>query len=282
MEKIGLLIDSTTLTREDILKHKFVKVAQLKIIVDGEDFSESQVSIKDMDRYLDEHRKMQTSQPSPIDFLNMYKEFFDEGYTHVITIVLSHKISGTFQSALVAKSMVDFNLEVSVHSPESASFGLALGVSKIADMIESGKSFDEIITRYHKIFEHPVIAFTLSDLKHLLKGGRLNRIQAFIGSVLHIKPIVEMISGKLELVKKERTNIACFDYFMNIIDNAVQKFKKVYLDVIDLNMSEWGEKIKTAVKTKYPDVEITATKYVSPVFFAHLGNKGYGIALLSE
>jgi DegV family protein with EDD domain len=178
--------------------------------------------------------------------------------------------------------MIDFNLEVSVHSPESASFGLALGANKIIEMIEAGDKYDDIIARYYKLFEHPVISFTLGDLKHLFKGGRLNRIQAFIGTVLRIKPIVEMVDGKLELVKKERTNIACYDYFIDKIDKAVTKFKKVYLDIIDLNMAEWSQKLRDEVEKKYPNVEINMTKYVSPVFFVHLGNKGYGIALLTE
>jgi DegV family protein with EDD domain len=281
-EKIGLLIDSTSITRDDLLKHKFIKVAQLKVNVDGTDYSESQLTIEEMANFLGSHRKMITSQPSPADFLNLYKEFFDEGYTHVITIVLSHKLSGTYQSGLIAKSMIDFNLEVSVHSPLTASFGVALGVAKIAKIIETGTTYDELIKRYHSIFQEPNVAFTLSDLKHLFKGGRLTGVQALIGAILRIKPIVEMIDGKLELVKKERTNIACLEFFINIIDGYTKKFKKVYLDIIDLNMEEWGNKLKVEVEKKYPKVEISTTKYVSPVFFVHLGNKGFGIAVLAE
>ncbi len=282
MEKIGLLIDSTTYTRDDLIKYDFIKAAQLKVSVDGTEYRESQLTVEDMKRYLDEHRKLQTSQPSPIEFLNLFKEFFEEGYSHVITIVLSEKVSGTYQSAMIAKSMIDFNLEVSVHSPNAASFGVALGVKEIAEQIKTGTTYEELVNRYYKLFKDPVIAFTLADLKHLFKGGRLNRVQALIGTVLRIKPIIEMIDGKLELVKKERTNNACIEYFKKIIDEKAKNHQMVHLDVINLNMDDMSNKLIEYAKNTYPDMKIHVTDYVSPVFFAHLGDKGYGISILTE
>ena len=282
MEKIGLLMDSTSLTRDDLLEYGFIKMVQLKVDVDNHHYDEKDLTKEDMLGYIFEGKNLLTSQPSPAEFLHAYKEFFEEGYTHVITIVLSHKISGTYQSALIGKSMIDFDIEVDVHAPNTASFGVALGIKQIAESIAQGASFEALTTRYHALFKDPKVSFTLGDLMNLFRGGRLNRVQALLGKILRVKPVIEMIDGKLELVRKERTNIACMDFFMGLIDNYVSRYKKVYLDIININMPDWGAKLLEAVKEKYKQIDIYLTDYLSPVFYSHLGNKGFGIAIVAE
>ncbi len=282
MEKIGLLLDSTTLTRGDIVNYPFIKVAPLIVTIDGVNYSELELTTEDMLHHLHNAKKMTTSQPSPGEFMSIYEEYYKEGYTQILVITLSEKISGTFQSAMIAKTMIEFPMEISIHAPKVASFGVANGIPILAKMIEKNQPFDKIVDRYHVLFKDACVMFTLSNLMHLFRGGRLSRVQALLGTVLRIKPIVEMIDGKLQLTKKERTNIACYDYFMSVIDNYVQKNEKVYIDIIQLNRPELAEKMKKEVETKYPKAKIHMTDYVSPVFFVHLGDQGFGIAVLAE
>ena len=282
MEKIGLLIDSTSLTRNDLTTYPFVKVAQLNVEIDKQTYQESDLTKDQMQQYIKEGKRLLTSQPSPSSFLELYRAFHKEGYTHVITMLLSQGLSGTYQSAMIAKSMIDFPLEIEVHSPNSASFGVALGVKLIAEMIQEGATFTAVQERYYRLYQKPFVAFTLGDLMNLFHGGRLNRVQAFIGRILRIKPIIEMIQGKLELVKKERTNHACLTHFMSGLETYVTKYKKVYLDIININMPDWAKKTFDLVREKYPNVEIHETDYLSPVFYSHLGNKGFGVAIIAE
>jgi DegV family protein with EDD domain len=281
MEKIGLLIDSTTLTRKELNDFNFIKTAYLKVIIDNKEYLESELSSEEMEKYVSGSHKMLTSQPAPQSFVDLYQEFDKEGYTHVMVVCLSEKISGTYQSALIAKTMLeDSNLEISIHSPKTASFGLANGISLIAKRIVDGASFKEVIDFYYEVFKEPLVTFTLGDLMHLFKGGRLSRVQALLGTVLRIKPIIEMIDGKLELVKKTRTNNACLDFFIEKIDYYANKYNNVAIDIIHLNNEEWAGKIDQYVKDNYPKMQINHTNYVSPVFYVHLGNKGFGIAIV--
>lgn len=282
MEKIGILIDSTTLTREDLTTYDFVKVVQLKVELDGKHYDESELTKDFMHEKVGHGNHLKTSQPSPQDFLDKYNEFYDEGYSHVIVIVLTQGISGTYQSSLVGKSLLENSLVVESFSPQAASYGVGLGVKKIAEQIETGTTFDQVLERYHTLYKEPLISFTLGDLMNLFRGGRLSRVSALIGLVLRIKPIIKMIDGKLELVKRERTNKACLSYFMNYIEEYATKYKKVYLDIIHITMPEWGNKLRKAVEEKYDNVEIHMTDYLSPVFYSHLGNRGFGIAILAE
>ena len=280
MEKIGILIDSTTLTRKEIMQYDFIKVANLKVIIDEKEFYEKDLSKEDMENYLKQSHKMMTSQPSPQDFVDLMTEFEKENYTHVLVVVLSEQISGTYQSALVAKTMMEeTKLTIDIHSPQTASFGIANGMEILCENIKNGAKYNEIIDLYYKVFSEPLVTFTLGDLMHLFRGGRLSRISALIGKILRIKPIIEMIDGKLELVKKTRTNNACLEFFFEKIDYYANKYENVYIDIIDLNDEQWSQKIEDYVVEKYPKAKISRTNYVSPVFYVHLGNKGFGIAI---
>lgn len=281
MEKIGLLIDSTTHTTDEFKKYDFIKTVYLNVTIDEKQFLEKELTKEDMEANIERHAKMLTSQPAPGDFVEAFDEFESEGYSHVLVVVLSDKISGTFQSALLAKKMVESGLNISVHSPNAASFGIANGLRLLVKDIENNLSYEEVLKRYYEIFKNPLIAFTLGNLKHLFKGGRLNRVQAFIGTILKIKPIVQMIDGKLKMVQKERTNIACQDFFIEKIDDYVNKYDNVYVDIINLNMEKWGSQLKETIAEKYPKIKLYTTNYVSPVFYVHLGNKGFGISIIA-
>jgi DegV family protein with EDD domain len=280
MDKIGLLIDTTSLTGEILKTYDFIKSVNLKVMVDDKEYLEKELSKEDMENFIEEHKKMTTSQPSPQEFIDTFEAYEKEGYTHVLVVVLSEKLSGTFQAALLSKTMYEGDMTISIHSPQVASFGVANGLRVLAKDIKEGISFDDLERKYYQVFEYGYVSFTLSNLMHLFRGGRLSRVSALLGSVLRIKPIVEMIDGKLKMVKKERTNIACQDFFMAKIDEYAEKFEHVYLDIIHLNMEKWADNIKEAVEAKYDNVHIHMTNYVSPVFYVHLGNKGFGISLI--
>jgi len=282
MEKIGLLIDTTSYTRDDLLNRSYIKAAALGVSIDGTLYKESDLSFEQMMKFLSEGRKMMTSQPSPGEFLLLYETYYKEGYTHIFVVVLSEKVSGTYQSAVLAKSLVDFPITISVHSPKVASFGVALGLPILADAIEKGITFAELEKLYVKTYANAHVMFTLSNLMHLFRGGRLSRVAALLGTVLRIKPVIEMVDGKLELTRKERTNNACFDFFMETIKKYHEKYQTVRIDIIQLLRPEWAEKLKEAVEELYPNTPIHMTNYISPVFSVHLGDQGFGIAIIGE
>lgn len=282
MEKIGILIDSTTITRTDILEYPFLKVASLNVTIDGIDQPEISISTEKIIEKLHTAKKMTTSQPAPGDILAKYEEFFKEGYTHVLVVTLSVPLSGTYQAALVAKSLMENPMTIEVRAPQVASYGVALGVKELCEIIKNNATFEEVLRRYESLYKDASVMFTLSDLLHLFKGGRLGIVSALIGTVLRIKPIVEMIEGRLELTKKERTNQACYEFFLEKLDRYEKQYKKVYVDIIELNRLEWADKLEQTIRERYPETSIHRTNYVSPVFFIHLGDQGFGLSIIGE
>lgn len=282
MEKIGLLLDSTTLTRKEITEFPFVKVAQLVVSVDGTTFEEKDLSEEVMIKHLHDGSKMTTSQPAPGHFLELYETFYKEGYTSVLVLTLSDKVSGTYQSAVIAKSMLEVPLNIEIMAARVASFGVAVGIPPLAKRIQDGQSFAEIVLAARTLYSDAEVMFTLNDLMHLFRGGRLSKVSALIGTVLRIRPVIEMIEGKLQLTHKERTNTACMEYFLAKCEEKHKKYGKVYCDVIDLNCDPWGERMVQAIKERYPQSEVHLTRTISPVFFVHLGDTGFGLAMAAE
>lgn len=282
MEKIGLLIDSTTLTRPGLEKKPYIKVAPLNVAVDGVDYTEFDLSTEAMIKNLHSGKKMTTSQPAPGVFVELFEAFHKEGYTHVLVLTLSEKISGTHQSAVIAKGLLEVPLEIKVYAPKVASYGVANGIPSLCRDIEAGKTFKAIVEHAYRLYDNAAVMFTLGDLMHLFRGGRLNKIQALLGSVLRIKPIIEMVDGKLELTKKERTNQACLEYFMEKVRALAQGKTHLEVDVIELNRKEWGDKLEAELHKEFPHASIARTDYVSPVFFVHLGDAGFGVAVVAE
>lgn len=143
-----------------------------------------------------------TSQVPPADFLEVYKEEIDSGNS-VISIHASSQLSGTYNSAVIAKEQM---AEEHIHVIDTTAITLGAGmlVIKAARLAEEGMAQEEIVKEIDagkQKLEHMIIVDTL---KYLHKGGRLSLSASVLGSILNIKPILTVVEGKLELFGKAR------------------------------------------------------------------------------
>ncbi|GAA0360055.1 DegV family protein [Bacillus horti] len=146
-----------------------------------------------------------TSQPSPQMFFDMYKKLIDEG-KQVVNLTLSSGVSGTYQSALIAKDMLEDAEKEHVHlvDTQQLSVTILLLLKKLDTLLTEGKSLNEAIG-WLEDNKHKGTMFGLLDtLENLKKGGRISSAQAMIGGLLNIKPLVEIKDGKVESLGKAR------------------------------------------------------------------------------
>jgi DegV family protein with EDD domain len=152
-----------------------------------------------------------TSQPSPADFFEVFKTLTDQGLS-VISVHLSGALSGTYQSATIAKSMLEDDADVTVIDGKSASYGYGTLVVTAAEMARDDASRDEIITEIHRLRKELRLYFLVDTLEYLQKGGRIGKASAVLGSILNIKPILsindEGIVFPLEKVRGQKRAIA--------------------------------------------------------------------------
>ena len=108
MRKIGILTDSVSYLSDELLKRVDIRVCYLNVIIDGTSYKEIiEIDNETLFKKIKEGKKVTTTQPSPEEFFQVYNEFKNEGYTDVISILMSSKASGTYQSAVLASQMVE-------------------------------------------------------------------------------------------------------------------------------------------------------------------------------
>jgi DegV family protein with EDD domain len=143
-----------------------------------------------------------TSQPSPQAFQETYQRLLSLGGT-VISLHLSAQMSGTMQSALLARQQVD---SARVHVIDSRFTSVALGaiVLECARAAQAGRAVDEILEIARRMSETTSLIFVVDSLDYLQKGGRIGRAAALFGSLLNIKPILGMRDGLVYAMEKHR------------------------------------------------------------------------------
>lgn len=147
----------------------------------------------------------ETAAPSPGAFEEAFNKQFDDGADAVICVNLSSELSATMQSALTAAKSFEGKADVRVFDSESITGGegaLALEAAKAA---ADGTSADDIMTMLEDMRGRTRVYGALDTLEHLKKGGRIGGAQAFLGSVLSIKPCVDISTGVVEEAGKPRT-----------------------------------------------------------------------------
>ncbi|HML47916.1 MAG TPA: DegV family protein [Clostridia bacterium] len=143
-----------------------------------------------------------TSQPSPEDYAVLYRQARDAGDS-VVVVTLSSKLSGTLQSATMAKEMVE-GAEVYLVDSLSAVIGQRLLVEHAVRLRDAGKSAQEIADTLQGLRNRVVVWAMLDTLTYLAKGGRMPKGMAALGQLLRIKPIIAIRDGVLAMVQKAR------------------------------------------------------------------------------
>ncbi len=144
-----------------------------------------------------------TSQPSVGAFLETYRGLLEAGH-EVVSVHISAKLSGTMNSALQAREQLDAGPRLTV--VDSQQVGLALGVvaTAAAQAVKDGASYEETVELTPRIAERVRLFVLLETLEYLQRGGRIGRAQAFLGSLLHIRPILTVLEGEVHPLERVR------------------------------------------------------------------------------
>lgn len=162
------------------------------------------------------HKLPSTSQPSPESFEKAFAAARDAG-DELIAILLSSKISGTYQSAQIAASLVDYD-KIYLIDGLSATLGNQLLVRLAVELRDAGCPTGEIVSILETEKHNVRLLAVVDDLKYFRKGGRLSGAEAFAGAVLGIKPVVGMKDGQVALVGKARGMPGAYVALFKLLD----------------------------------------------------------------
>jgi len=191
MRKVALVTDSTADIPQATRERLGIEMVPLQVIFGEESYLDN-VTLMPAQFY--EKLKSasglpSTSQPSPAQFLEVYERLIAEGKA-VVSVHLSSAMSGTYQSATIARSMLDDESLVTVIDSRSASYGYGSLVVSAAEMAAKGASQEEVAAEVLRLRKEMRLYFLVSTLEYLQKGGRIGKAAAVLGTLLNIKPIL--------------------------------------------------------------------------------------------
>jgi len=280
--RYGIVIDSTVYLPKKMIEENNIEVVSLNVEVVGEDsYKEKEITREFIIEKRNSGKSFITSAPSPGEFLTAFQDLLVEN-DHVFVIGLSKNLSGTYQSSIIAKTMLDSPDNVTIFDTNQSAYGNEMLVFELQEMIDNNEEKENIINRMNKLIKQSKLMFTCENLFSLVAGGRLSNAKAMIGTVLRVKPIIEMIDGKLILYKSERTYKKIFSLIEQKILETSKGYHNLSFYITHTYSEKSGEQLFEFIKNTFPNAKIRYTDLLGPVMTVHVGNKGFGISWIYE
>ena len=282
-KKIALITDSTCdLPREYLDKYN-IQVVPLTIVWGKEQFRDGvDLTANDFYQRLDTDPTMPTtSQPTPMEMVQAYKDAISKGAEEILIITISRAMSGTYDSAQKAAEMVDVPVRVLDSKSNSMSLGwqvLAAARARVQD-----GDVQAMITAADKARSSMVIIISLDTLEYLHKGGRIGGASHFIGNLLNLKPQISVNhqSGEVEGGRRSRTRKKALVDVYNDFFSQMDPDKKLRVAVLHNAALEEAQSIVEKIKTEFSPEEVILS-IVSPVLGVHTGPRAIAICGYSE
>jgi len=218
-----------------------------------------------------------TTQPNPGDFAAVYNKLAQEA-DEILVVTLSKKLSGTYESALHAKDLVEKECRIEVIDSETVVMGQGLIVISAAEAARSGTGLDELtdLVRRAMLRSHAIMVF--DTLKYLVKGGRIGRARGLVGSLLSVKPILTMRDGEVAEKTKVRSRAAGMDYLYNYVAG----FSHIEeLAVEHATTPDDADQLIERLASLFPKERIYKST-VSPVIGTYVGPHVVAVSVLAE
>ncbi|MBF8981968.1 DegV family protein [Lutibacter sp. B2] len=277
MKPIKIITDSLSDIPKELIEKYNITVIPLTIIFGDDEYRDREdLSSKEFFEKLQECNKLPTtSQIPPSVFMKEMKKNLDEGY-EVIVINGSSGVSGTYQSAMMAKREMQSE-EITVIDTLALSYSCGMIVVEAAKMAEIGESKQAIIRRIEKMKENIDHLFSVETLDFLEKGGRLSATKATIGKILSIKPILTIEDGKVEVLDKVRGSRKIIYKLIELAKERGIKKGTEYICIAHGDNIEGLEKLKEAVIKEFAPSKLIETEigctigtYTGPTLLAML------------
>jgi len=271
--KIAVIADSTAVMGD--VTHDHLYSVPLKIIFEHESYEDGiDLTQETFFNLLKTKTELPTtSQPSIGEVEKMFTDLL-ETYDHIIYLTISSGISGTFDSGMMARNLVD-EKRITVFDTLGTSIIQKLMTLDTLKFIDEGKSVDEIINYLEAYRNKAEIYLVVDDLKHLSRTGRVSATSAQIGSMLKIKPILKFENGKIDLFKKVRSAKKAHQALIDLAKEAGLSDKDLLM-IAHADGIDYAEAVKSEILKIYPNLNIGIDP-LSPVISVHTGPKTIGV-----
>jgi DegV family protein with EDD domain len=270
--KVAIITDSTAYLPEACLNLYDISITPLSVIW-GDQIYRDGVDILPGEFYkrLAESKAMPTtSQVTPAAMLKAFQSLLEQGYD-VLGIFLSSKISGTVHSALQARDMIPGSQnKIAIIDSQWTTMAMGMPVLTAARAAQAGESLRSCHMIAEEACAHTGVLFVVETLEFMRRGGRIGGAQALLGTVLNIKPVLEMHAGQIEAVEKVRTKPRAIQHMLDIVTERVRGRAQIRLAVTHANCEDQAVALLESAQAQLDPVE-TFCSPLSPVIGAHVG-----------
>ena len=203
---VALVTDSTAMLPRDVVERHGIRVVPLQVVIGARSHDEGvdpDVTAETMAAALRKWTPVSTSRPTPAAFLEAFEKARADGFDEVLSVHLSGEMSGTFESAQLAAR--DASLPVRVVDTRQLGMATGFAVLTAAEVLERGGSAEEAAGAALARADATTSLFYVDTLEYLRRGGRIGAAAALLGSALAVKPLLEIVDGRIGPREKVRT-----------------------------------------------------------------------------
>jgi len=271
--KTAIVTDSTSDIPADILEKNNIFQIPVDLTLAGQTYLDGfDLSRNDFYNRLPTLKKLPTTAaPSSGRFQRLYEQIFDEGYTNIISIHAASALSGIYNAARLASQ--EFEQIIKVIDSEQLSLGLGFQAIHAAKMVQNSMPLNQILNAIQSIKTKVYVFALLDTFEYIHRSGRVSWAKARLGSLLNIKPIVELKNGQVYDRGLARTR----SKGIRFLGETIRKLGKLeYLSVMHTNALETGKRFIEEFSP--PEIPGPLLVNVTTIIGTHVGPNGIGFA----
>ncbi len=283
MSKVGLLVCGNS--GIDYIDHKHdIQVLRSILLFGDEEFADFiDITADQFYAKLESNPELtpSTAQTATGVILEQYEAMKEKGCDEILVVTLSKHLSGTYEGCMLAAKMIE-DIKITIFDSKTVAFPESRMILDAAEMLQNGKPMSEVIKRLEFIRDNSMIWIVVDTLKYLVKNGRLSGAAGFMGSLLKVKPLLEVTKeGRVESIEKIRTTSKATD---RLIEKFLEEIKDYDVEpfLINTNNMDRVNYIMKKIQAARPDLKEIKVYPLTPVVGAHAGPGTVGAGYIKK
>jgi len=277
--QVKIVTDSTVYLPPEVIARYDIRVVPIKVAFGTEVYSEGvDITSEEFYQRLAKSSTLPTTSQPPIsDFIRLYTELTQQGHP-ILSIHISSKISGTINSVIAArKSLPQAQIEI----VDSQSITMGMMVTPAAEAAEKGQTLAQVKASIEKLNVCINMIGVLDTLDYLLKGGRIGRAKALVGTLLKIKPILTFEAGEAKVLAKVRTMARAIEYILKFVEKRTEGSTAIHGSIRHTHALEAALALEKELRARFNWTELDFLE-LGPIFGTHLGPGTIGLGFYSD
>lgn len=286
MSKVAIITDSNSGISQAESGKLGIYVVPMPFIIDGQTlFEDINLTREQFYQKLADGADVSTTQPSPEYIMNLWNNLFDEGYDEIVHMPMSSGLSGSCSTAMALSREDEYDGKVFVVDNQRISVTQRQAALDAKEMADAGMSAKEIHDKLMEVKFESSIYIMLDTLKYLKKGGRITPAAAALGTILKLKPVLQIQGEKLDAFAKARTLNQAKTLMINALKSDIETrfggdVNDMWIEIAHTENGAEAENFKEDILKMWPEypAENIVTDHLSLSVSCHIGPGSLAIA----